>query len=286
VTPAARLSVHPLSPTIGAEIAGVDLSVPLDPDVVAAIRHALNTHHVVFFRQQSLTAEQQADFARQFGQVTEAHPVLPSIAENREVLAIDGQVDRANWWHSDITFLDTPAMGSILYMLEAPEVGGDTMWASLQDAYDGLAPGVRTLCDGLIAIHHDPWFAADVDARGGYEWNGTWREKLVPALHPVVRTHPETGRNGLFVNGQFTQMLLGLTQNESTSILEMLYRHCVQPEYTCRFRWQKGSVAFWDNRATLHYALDDYGDATRYAHRVTLRGDRPFGPAVPARDDG
>jgi len=255
----------------------------LAPEVVAAVRQALNTHHVIFFRDQSLTPEQQADFGRQFGEVTEAHPVLPSIAESPEVLAIDGKVDRASWWHTDVTFLETPAMGSILYMLEAPEVGGDTMWASMQDAYDGLAPAVRTMCDGLIAIHHDPWFAADVDARGGYEWNGTWREKLFPALHPVVRTHPETGRNGLFVNGQFTQSLLGLSKNESNSILEMLYRHCGQPEFTCRFRWKAGSVAFWDNRATQHYALDDYGSAPRYAHRITLRGDRPYGPAVPAR---
>jgi alpha-ketoglutarate-dependent taurine dioxygenase len=171
-------------------------------------------------------------------------------------------------------------------MLEAPDVGGDTMWASLQDAYDGLAPAVREMCDKLIAIHHDPWFAADVDERGGYEWNGVWYEKLLPAIHPVVRTHPETGRNGLFVNGQFTQSILGLSKNESNAILEMLYRHCVRPEFTCRFRWRAGSVAFWDNRATMHYALDDYGDTPRFAHRVTLRGDQPFGPAMPARTDG
>jgi taurine dioxygenase len=286
VTLAAGLTVRPLSPTIGAEIAGLDLSAPLGPDTVAAVRRALNTHHVLFFRDQTLSAAQQADFAGQFGQVTEAHPVLPSIPESAQVLAIDGAVDRASWWHTDVTFLETPAMGSVLYMLEAPEVGGDTMWASLQDAYDGLAPSVRTMCDGLIAIHHDPWFAADVEARGGYEWDGEWRDKLLPALHPVVRTHPETGRNGLFVNGQFTQSLFGLSKNESTAILEMLYRHCVQPEFTCRFRWLAGSVAFWDNRATMHYALDDYGDAPRYAHRVTLRGDRPYGPAMPARTDG
>jgi taurine dioxygenase len=282
VTTATRLSVHPLSPKIGAEIDGLDLSVPLAPEVVAAVRDALNTHHVIFFRDQSLSAEQQADFARQFGQVTEAHPVLPSIPESAEVLAIDGKVDRASWWHTDVTFLETPAMGSILYMLEAPEVGGDTMWASLQDAYDGLAPAVRTLCDSLIAIHHDPWFAADVEAHGGYTWDGEWREKLLPSLHPVVRTHPETGRNGLFVNGQFTQSLFGLSKNESNAILDMLYRHCVAPEYTVRFRWRAGSVAFWDNRATMHYALDDYGDTPRYAHRVTLRGDRPYGPSMPA----
>jgi alpha-ketoglutarate-dependent sulfate ester dioxygenase len=282
VTTATRLIVHPLSPKIGAEIHDIDISEPLAPEVVAAVRQALNTHHVIFFRDQSLSADQQAAFASQFGEVTEAHPVLPSIPENGQVLAIDGKVDRASWWHTDVTFLQTPAMGSILYMLEAPEVGGDTMWASLQDAYDGLHPSVRALCDSLIAIHHDPWFAADVDAHGGYQWDGEWRDKLLPAIHPVVRTHPETGRNGLFVNGQFTQSLLGLSKNESNAILEMLYRHCVQPEYTVRFRWQAGSVAFWDNRATMHYALDDYGDAPRFAHRVTLRGDQPFGPSLPA----
>jgi alpha-ketoglutarate-dependent taurine dioxygenase len=276
-----ELDVRPLSPLIGAEIHGLDLSRPLGGPVVAAVRAALNHHHVIFFRDQSLTPAQQADFARQFGEVTEAHPVIPSIEEHTQVLAIDSRQDRASWWHTDVTFTQTPALGSILYMLEAPEVGGDTMWSSLQDAYDGLAPPVRQLCDQLIAVHHDPWFAAEVEARGGYEWNGEWHEKLLPALHPVVRTHPETGRNGLFVNGQFTQSILGLSRLESNALLEMLYHHCEKPEYTCRFRWRPGSVAFWDNRATLHYALDDYGEAIRYAHRVTLRGDRPFGPAMP-----
>ena len=283
VTIAPSLTVEPISPKIGAEISGVDISAPMTPEAVAAVREALNTHHVIFFRDQSLTAEQQADFARQFGTVTEAHPVLPSIEESHEVLAIDGKVDRASWWHTDVTFLETPAKGSILSMLEAPTVGGDTMRASLQDAYDGLAEPVRAMCDTLIAIHHDPWFAADVAERGGYEWDGTWREKLLPALHPVVRTHPENGRNGLFVNRQFTRTIFGLSDNESDAILGMLYNHCVRPEYTCRFRWRAGSVAFWDNRATLHYALDDYGDAAGCAHRVTLRGDRPYGPAMPLR---
>ena len=219
-------------------------SRPLEPAVVGAVRGPLDTHHVVFFRDQSLMPAHQAAFARQFGIVTEAHPVLPSVDESPEVLAIDGKVDRASWWHTDVTFLETPAMASILYMLEAPEVGGDTMWASLQDAYDGLAAPVRALCDQLIAIHHDPWFAADVAERGGYEWDGTWRDNFLPALHPVVRTHPETGRNGLFVNRQFTRSLFGLSDNESNAILEMLYNHCVKPEYTCRFRWRSGSVAF------------------------------------------
>jgi alpha-ketoglutarate-dependent taurine dioxygenase len=278
-----QLDVRPLSPLIGAEIGGLDLSRPLGEAVVAEVRAALNTNHVIFFRDQDLTPEQQADFARQFGEVTEGHPVIPAIGEHPGVLAIDGSQDRASWWHTDVTFLQAPAFGSILYMLTAPEVGGDTTWASLQDAYDRLADPVREMCDQLIAIHFDPWFAADVDARGGYEWEGVHHDKLLPALHPVVRAHPENGRNGLFVNPQFTQSILGLSKNESNAILDMLYRHCQQPELTCRFRWRPGSVAFWDNRATLHYALDDYGDAARVAHRVTLRGDVPFGPAMPRR---
>ena len=193
------------------------------------------------------------------------------------MLAIDGKVDRASWWHTDVTFTQTPAMGSILYMIEAPEVGGDTMWASLQDAYDGLAPGVRTLCDGLIAIHHDPWFAADVDARGGYEWNGVWYEKLLPAIHPVVRTHPETGRNGLFVNGQFTQSILGLSKNESNAILEMLYRHCVAARVHLpvplagrvgRLLGQPGHHALRPGRLRGHPPLRPPGDPAR---RPTVR---------------
>jgi alpha-ketoglutarate-dependent taurine dioxygenase len=283
VTVATELDIRPLSPLIGAEIFGLDLSRPLGDKAVAEVRAALNRHHVIFFRDQELTPAQQADFARQFGTVTEGHPVIPAIDENPEVLAIDSRKDRANWWHTDVTFLQNPAFGSILYMITAPEVGGDTTWASLQDAYDRLADPVREMCDKLIAIHFDPWFAAEVDARGGYEWQGEFREKLVPALHPVVRTHPENGRNGLFVNQQFTQTILGLSKNESNAVLDMLYRHCQQPELTCRFRWRPGSVAFWDNRATLHYAIDDYGDATRIAHRVTLEGDVPFGPAMPRR---
>ncbi len=278
---ATHLDVRPLSPLIGAEIHGIDLSNPLAPATVAELRAALNRHHVIFFRDQELTPGKQVSFAARFGDVTEAHPVLPAITGHPEVLAIDSKEDRASWWHTDVTFLDTPPMGSMLYLQEVPEVGGDTMWASLQDAYDRLAEPLRDLCDRLIALHHDPWFAADVDTRGGYRWDGEFREKLRPSVHPVVRTHPETGRNGLFVNAQFTQMILGMSKLESAAVLDLLYRHCVQPELTCRFRWQRGSVAFWDNRACLHYALDDYGTAERYGHRVTLRGDRPFGPAMP-----
>jgi alpha-ketoglutarate-dependent taurine dioxygenase len=283
VTLVTALDVRPVSPHIGAEVHGLDLSRPLGAEVVAQVRAALCHHLVLFFPGQDLEPAQQADFARQFGEVTPAHPVIPSIEGNSEVLSIDGREDRASWWHTDVTFLGTPPLGSILHMREAPTVGGDTMWVSLQAAYDGLSDAVRSLCDRLVAWHHDPWFAADVEAKGGYEWDGQWHERLFPTSHPVVRTHPETGRNGLFVNSQFTRFLEGMSGLESDLLLELLYRHCQKPEYGCRHRWEVGDVAFWDNRATLHYALDDYGDALRYAHRVTLRGDRPYGPARPAK---
>jgi alpha-ketoglutarate-dependent taurine dioxygenase len=276
-----EIEVRPLSPVIGAEILGLDLSRPLGDEVVAQVRAALCKHLVIFFLDQDLDPEQQAAFASQFGEVTPAHPVIPSIPDHPKVLSIDGREDRASWWHTDVTFLPTPPLGSILHMRTLPEVGGDTMWVSLQAAYDALAEPVREMCDKLVAWHHDPWFAADVDARGGYEWDGTWREKLYPAAHPLVRTHPETGRNGLFVNSQFTKFIEGMSTLESECLLTMLYRHCQRPEFSCRFRWKPGAVAFWDNRATLHYALDDYGDALRIAHRVTLRGDLPYGPARP-----
>lgn len=276
-----ELDVRPLSPNIGAEIHGLDLSRPLGEAVVAAVRAALGKHLVLFFYDQDLDPSEQAAFGTQFGELTPAHPVIAAIDAHPNVLPIDGREDRASWWHTDVTFLSTPPLGSILHMRELPDVGGDTMWVSMQAAYDALSPRVREMCDRLIAWHHDPWFAAEVDAKGGYEWDGEHRDRLYPTSHPVVRTHPETGRNGLFVNPQFTRFLEGMSQLESDSILTMLYRHCQWPEFSCRFRWRQGAVAFWDNRATMHYALDDYGDALRVAHRVTLRGEVPYGPARP-----
>jgi alpha-ketoglutarate-dependent taurine dioxygenase len=278
---ATELDIRPVSPHIGAEVHGIDLSRPLGDAVVARLRAALAHHLVLFFFDQDLSPEAQTAFARQFGEVTRAHPVIASLEGHPEVLPIDGRVDRASWWHTDVTFLSTPPLGSILHMRELPAVGGDTMWMSLQAAYDALSAPMRAFCDGLIAWHHDPWFAADVEANGGYEWDGVKHDRLLPTSHPVVRTHPETGRNGLFVNSQFTRFVEGFSTLESEALLDLLYRHCQRPEFSCRFRWKVGAVAFWDNRATMHYALDDYGDALRVAHRVTLRGPKPYGPARP-----
>jgi taurine dioxygenase len=281
VTVATSLQLRPVTPVIGAEVERVDLSQPLAPEVVAGIRQALARHLVLFFPDQELTPDQQAAFGRQFGELTPAHPVISSLEGHPEVLPIDSREDRASWWHTDVTFLPTPPLGSILYMVEVPEVGGDTMWVSLQAAYDALTAPIRDLCDKLVAYHHDPWFAADVDAKGGFMWDETWHERLYPAVHPVVRVHPESRRKGLFVNSQFTTMIEGMSEIESDALLGMLYRHCQRPEFSCRFRWRSGSVAFWDNRATLHYAVDDYGDGLRLGHRVTIRGEPTYGPARP-----
>ena len=276
---ATELDVRPLSPLIGAEIHGVDLSRPLAERVVADVRQALNTHHVVFFRDQELTPAQQADFARQFGEVTEGHPVIPALEGNPEVLAIDGREDRASWWHTDVTFLQAPAFGSILYMPDCPEVGGDTMWASLQDAYDRLSEPVRTMCDTLIAIHFDPWFAADVDARGRLR---VARRALreAPPRPPPGGPHPSRERSQRPVreppvHPDHPRAVEARERRPSSTCSTATVS---QPELTCRFRWRPGSVAFWDNRATLHYALDDYGDATPYrppGHPAGRRALRP-----------
>ena len=273
------LDLRPVTPSTGAEVHGLDLSRPLPGETIASIRAALAHHLVLFFPGQDLTPAEHAAFGRQFGELTEAHPILPALdAANPEVLPIDSRIDKAAFWHTDVTFMSTPPMGSILYAVEMPAVGGDTLWVNLQTAYDGLAAPLRDLCDGLTAVHHDPYFAADIEAAGGCTWDGKRITRLRPVLHPVVRIHPETGRKGLFVNENFTQSILGFPRLQSDGLLQTLYRHCTQvPAFAVRHRWQPGDVAFWDNRATMHYATDDYGDALRIVHRVTLRGDRPVG---------
>ena len=273
-----QLDIRPVTPRVGAEIRGLDLSQPLGDDVVAQLRAALVHRLVLFFPGQDLTPAQHASFARQFGELTEAHPVMPAHPEESSVLPIDSRLNKSAFWHTDVTFMATPPMGSILHAVEMPEVGGDTLWVNLQAAYDGLSAPLQAFVDTLTAIHHDPYFAADVEAAGGTVWDGKRITRLRPVLHPVVRIHPETGRKGLFVNENFTQSILGMSRIESDGLLQMLYRHCTEtPEFALRHRWEPGDVAFWDNRATLHYATDDYGDVLRIVHRVTLRGDRPFG---------
>jgi alpha-ketoglutarate-dependent taurine dioxygenase len=276
-----ELDIRLLTPAIGAEIHGLDLSKPLAPSTAARVRAALCRHLVLFFPGQQLSPDQQAAFASQFGRLTEAHPIMPALDEHPHVLPIDSRYNKSNFWHSDVTFMSRPPMGSILYALLMPDLGGDTLWVSLQAAYDALAEPVRDLCDRLTGLHWDPSFAAEIEEAGGCTWAGKRIQRLRPVVHPVVRIHPETGRKGLFVNQNFTKLILGVSPIESDGLLRMLFQHCQLPEFSCRYRWQQGTVAFWDNRATLHYATDDYGDRLRIVHRVTLQGDRPYGPSMP-----
>jgi alpha-ketoglutarate-dependent taurine dioxygenase len=286
----AALDARPLTSSLGAEIHGVDLREPLAPSTVAELRQLWLRHKVVFVRDQHLEAHHQVAFAHAFGRLTRAHPVLPgAIVEHPEVLVLDSRVARArpeyeptrarsrsHGWHTDVTFVDTPPTGSILAARQVPEAGGDTLWADTQAAYEGLDEPLHRLVYGLTAVHDGSrTFGGFLAAGFPVEWEGDLRPTLEPVEHPVVRTHPETGARSLFVNPEFTSHIVGLSPRESDALLTVLYEHMTVPEFTVRWRWRAGDVAFWDNRTTMHYATQDYGDAHRIMHRVTLRGDRP-----------
>jgi taurine dioxygenase len=274
VTP--KLDVRPLTPTIGAEIRGVDCA-DVDDAAVAAIRAVWLERLVVFFPEQRLDDAQQIAFAERFGTVVEGHPIEPTLHAHPEVQPIDSELGRTNFWHTDVTFMPRPPMASMLRAVSLPDVGGDTMWADTRAAYDALSGPVRTFCDGLVGIHHDASYAARVAAGEANHWDGERLTRLDPVEHPVVRTHPETGRRSLFVNPGFTRGLRDVSAPESAAILRMLYQHMTQPEFVVRYRWTPETLAFWDNRATMHYGISDY-DARRVMHRVILRGDVPIGP--------
>ncbi|MDD9370644.1 MAG: TauD/TfdA family dioxygenase [Acidimicrobiales bacterium] len=286
----AKLDVRPLSGTIGAEIRGVDLREPLDPGTVGELRELWLRYKVVFFPGQHLEPHHQVSFARAFGSPTKAHPVVPGpLHDHPEILVLDTDAMRRSkeydsthrrtrdaGWHTDVTFVATPPTGSILSGRVIPEAGGDTLWADTQAAYDDLDEPIRRLVDGLTARHDGArTFQGFLDAGFAIEWDGERYDSLEPREHPVVRTHPETGRRSLFVNPQFTDHIVGMSGRDSAALLDLLYAHITVPEHTVRHKWTAGDVAFWDNRSTMHYASRDYGDAHRVMHRVTLQGDRP-----------
>jgi taurine dioxygenase len=273
-----ELDVRPLSPTIGAEIRGVDCAADLDHDTVAAIRRVWLEHLVVFFPDQHLDDETQIAFAQRFGELTESHPVEPQVLERKEVHSIESGKDRTDFWHTDITFMNRPAMASMLRSIVVPVAGGDTMWSDTRAAYDALAPSLQTLCDGLSAYHFEPYYAQAVAEGHGNVWEGKKLTRLLPATHPVVRVHPETGRKNLFVNPKFTIRIVDMPEAQSDGLLKLLYDHMTRPEFVVRFHWSPGTLAVWDNRATMHFGIFDYEGDARVMHRVTLRGDRPVGP--------
>jgi len=273
------LSIEPLSAAIGAEISGVDLTRPLAQEDVAAIRRALLDHVVVFLRDQPVTPRQLLAFGRAFGEVIE-YPFVKGLPECPEVIpVVKLEHERVNFggvWHSDTTYLPAPPMASMLVAREVPAAGGDTLFANMALAYDALSSGMKRLLDGLRAVNSSA--KADVTKSREDRMRDGAREdarRVYEAEHPVVRTHPETGRKVLYVNAGHTVRFAGMTEEESAPLLGFLFRHQIRPEFTCRFRWRVGSLAFWDNRAGQHYPLNDYHGMRRVMHRITLAGDVP-----------
>jgi taurine dioxygenase len=269
------IEVRKLTPTIGAEIHGIDLAKPLGNQQFQEVHDALIDNLVIFFRDQELSIEQHKDFGRRFGKL-HIHPNAPKlIAEHPEILVVKAdeksKIVAGEDWHSDVSCDEEPPMGSILYMHEpAANGGGDTMFANMYTAYDKLSEPMKRMLEGFTAIH-------DSSKAQTHRHRANAADQQFPkAEHPVIRTHPVTGRKLLYVSRTFTTHIVQLRKPESDAILDMLYRHIETPEFQCRFKWQKHSVAFWDNRSAQHQAMFDYFPNRRYAHRVTVCGDRPF----------
>ncbi|WP_394761374.1 TauD/TfdA dioxygenase family protein [Phenylobacterium sp.] len=271
-------SLTPLTPSIGAEVGDIDLTQPPDAETIEGLRAALRDWKVLFFRDQDITTEQHLAFARRFGDL-EVHPFAPSKPDYPEVLAITHDKDsrgRENTWHSDVTWREVPSLGSILRCLESPPVGGDTLFADMYAAYDGLSDAVKSRIEGAVAVHDFAHFRKALRKKGKSDAEIEAFDRAYPMVeHPVVRTHPETGRKAIYVNAAFTQHILGLEPEESATLLAHLYAQAAIPEYQCRFRWAVNAIAFWDNRSSQHYAASDYWPAVRRMERVTIIGDRP-----------
>jgi taurine dioxygenase len=270
------LKIHRVSGALGAEISGVDLSEDLPDATIAAIRKALVEHQVIFFRDQALTPERQVAFGARFGPLN-IHPFVAGMAGHPEIMEVVKEpADRVNFgggWHSDMSFLECPAIGSILYAVETPEFGGDTLFSSQAAAFDALSPGLKATLEGLNAVHSA---AREYSAQGH---SAQKRQSMAIAeadglvgeyVHPMVLVHPETGRKALYVNPAFTIRIEGWKTRESKALLDYLFEHCRYEGFTCRFNWRPGSVAFWDNRSVWHFALNDYPGQRRHMRRVTV----------------
>jgi alpha-ketoglutarate-dependent taurine dioxygenase len=279
--PVPTLTIERLGAFHGARISGVDLATA-DEATLAAVRAALVEHKVLFFSGQQLDPDSQVLLGRRLGELTPSHPVVKGIDEDHpEIYALDAADNGfADVWHTDVTFVRRPPLGSILRAVQVPEVGGDTQWADAEAAYRSLSAPVRELADQLTAVHDGTReFGYYLAQRGGNTWDGDDYRRLEPVEHPVVRVHPESGRRSLFVNPGFTSHIAGVSEHESRGLLDLFYAHLTKPEHIVRHRWTAGDVAMWDNRSTLHYANRDYGSFRRIMHRITFRGDEPVGPA-------
>ena len=276
-----HIEIAPIAGALGAEISGVDVAQDLDDGVIGEIRQALLDHGVIFFRGQTLSVERHKAFTRRFGEIF-IHPNYNGVSADPEIVDIKREPGdrKIVWedWHTDTTMVSDPPMGAILYAIEVPPYGGDTLFANQYLAYDALSDGLKRTLEGLKAIHTDRMVAgpqAGMNALRSTKVreDSAWRETI--SIHPVVRTHPETGRKLLFVNRSYTVGFEGWTEAESKPLLDYLLEHGHRPEFTCRFRWSNGSIAFWDNRCTLHNPVNDYHGHRRVMHRITLAGDVP-----------
>jgi taurine dioxygenase len=268
-----ELEIIPLAGNIGAEIVGVDVGSDLAAEEIAAIRRALLAHKVVFFREQKLDYDQQTVFASRFGELADGHPIFKTPTERPALRALDSTTGvRANHWHTDLTFLEQPPAFAFLYAKVIPPVGGDTIWANAAVAYDELPSQLRDLADGLRIVHSNDCDLTDdtVVARREYI------ARLFETEHPAVRVHPETGERSLLLGG-FARRVSGFTPQAGRDLVRVLQEHTIRPEYTVRWRWRAGDLAIWDNQASLHYAIFDYGTTHRRVERVTVAGGIPVG---------
>jgi taurine dioxygenase len=263
-----------LSATIGAVISGVDLTTDLADPVIAELRQALLDYKVLFFRDQPLTPAQHVAFARRFGEL-EVHPFIPANRDEPELVRFAKSKDVGgyeNGWHSDVSWREIPSMGAVLHAVEVPPSGGDTLFADMYAAYEGLDEDLKTSLDGLSAVHDYMLAFARVVKPEDRERT---RAQFPPATHPVIRTHAETGRKLIYVNRGFTDHIVGWDPGESTALIDRLSREADTIEYQCRWSWEPHSVAFWDNRAVQHYACSDYWPARRVTERASIIGERP-----------
>ena len=277
--PVVDVNLEHLSPVIGTVVHGIDLSVEHEEAVYRWLNDLLVERKVIFFRDQDISLESHIEFARKFGAV-EVHPFTENNAKYPEVIHLNNDKDRPpriNVWHSDVTWREEPSLGSILRARIVPEVGGDTLFANMEAAYASLSTELKSKLEGLYAIHDNRPFLRYMKAKGASDEEIEAKQKEFPPVrHPVVRTHPVSGRKALYVNRPFTRRIDGMDEQESKSLLQELYLQAWIPDFQCRFRWYPNSVAFWDNRSTQHYAAADYWPEARKMERVTVIGDRPI----------